>query len=72
MRAGVVVRIKQLCASTELSHRLREMGLGEEQTVKLVSAHANLICQVCNARLAISDRLAAMILVESVQLPQAA
>jgi Fe2+ transport system protein FeoA len=64
VKAGSCVRIKQLAASPEVSHRLREMGFGEEQQVKLLSRHANIICQVCNARLGLSSELAESILVE--------
>jgi ferrous iron transport protein A len=64
VKAGVAVRIKQLCAAPELQNRLRELGLGEEQIVKLITSQANFICQVCNARLAISQQLAQLILVE--------
>ena len=64
VKAGVVVRIKQLCASPELQSRLRELGLGEDQIIKLLTSHTNVICQVCNARLAISEQLAQLILVE--------
>jgi ferrous iron transport protein A len=61
---GVAVRIKQLSAPPEITHRLREMGFCEEQKIKLLSRQTNLICQVCNARLGISARLADKILVE--------
>jgi Fe2+ transport system protein FeoA len=64
VKAGVAVRIKQLCASPELQNRLRELGLGEDQIIKLVTSQTNFICQVCNARLAISEQLAQLILVE--------
>ena len=64
VRAGTCVRIKQLSGAPELSQRLREMGFCEEQKIKLVSRHVNLICQVCNARLGISEKLAEIILVE--------
>lgn len=57
--------IKKLAASPELRTRLREMGFGEQQRIKLVSRHSNIICQVCNARLGISRRLAESILVEA-------
>jgi Fe2+ transport system protein FeoA len=60
----VAVRIKQLSTPPEVAHRLREMGFCEEQKIKLLSRHTNLICQVCNARLGISSRLAEKILVE--------
>ena len=66
VQAGVVVRIKQLCAAPEVQERLREMGLGEDQIIKLVTSNANFICQVCNARFAISRQLAQLILVEPV------
>lgn len=63
VRAGMVVCIKQIAASKETSHRLREMGFCEEQKIKLLSREGNLICQVCNARLGISAELAESILV---------
>ncbi|MGO8837151.1 MAG: FeoA family protein [Limisphaerales bacterium] len=62
--AGTTVCIKELAASPELRDRLRELGLGEEQRVKLLTNEANIICQVCNARLALSEKLARVILVE--------
>lgn len=67
VRAGVAVRIKQLCASPEIQNRLRELGLGEDQIVKLLTSHTNFICQVCNVRLAISEQLARLIMVEPVR-----
>ena len=64
VNAGVAVRIKQLPASPEVTHRLREMGFCEEQKIKLLSRQSSLICQVCHARIGISARLAEQILVE--------
>ena len=64
VKAGVAVRIKQLCASPEVAGRLREIGFGEEQIIKLLTSESNIICLVCNARLAISARLAQVIWVE--------
>lgn len=69
VRAGVAVRIRQLCASPEIQNRLREIGLGEDQVVRLVTNRTNFICQVCNSRLAISEQLARVILVEPVPAP---
>jgi Fe2+ transport system protein FeoA len=66
-RAGAAVRVKQLCASPETVQRLREIGLGEEQIVKLLTCEVNVICLVCNARLALSKHLAEAILVEPVE-----
>jgi Fe2+ transport system protein FeoA len=64
VRAGTAVRVKQLAASPEVSHRLREMGFGEEREVRVVSQAASVICQVCHARLGLSQQLAGAILVE--------
>lgn len=64
--AGTVVCIKQLIAQPDVVDRLREMGLGEQQRVRLVSRHPSLICQVCNARVALSEELAESILVEPI------
>ena len=62
----MAVRSKQLCAAPEVQSRLREIGFCEDQIVKLVTSRNNFICQVCNARLAISEQLARLILVEPV------
>jgi Fe2+ transport system protein FeoA len=64
VKAGVAVRIKQLCAAPELQTRLREIGLVEDQIIKLLTSQTNFICQVCDARLAISAQLAQLIMVE--------
>ena len=66
IKAGTSVRIKQLATSPDMTSRLRELGFYEEQQIKLISRHANLICQVCNARLGISPELAEAILVEPI------
>jgi Fe2+ transport system protein FeoA len=64
VRSGTVVCIKQLAASADVMSRLREMGFCEEQQIKLIRREGNLICQVCNARLGISSKLAESILVQ--------
>jgi Fe2+ transport system protein FeoA len=69
VKAGVAVRIKQLCAAPELQERLRDIGLCEEQIIRLLTSQTNFICQVCNARLAISEQLAQLILVEPLSQP---
>ena len=66
VRAGCVVIIKQLTAAPETNQRLREMGFGEEQRVKVVTLQNNVLCQVCNARLGLSAKLAESILVQQV------
>ena len=72
VKAGTVVCIKALAAAPELRVRLREMGFCEQQRIKLLSRHSNIICQVCNARLGISKQLAETILVEPLSAQQAA
>ncbi len=62
--AGTAVRIKRLEAPTETNNRLRELGFIEEQPIKLLSRYPNVICQVCNTRLALSAQVAASIQVE--------
>jgi len=60
----MVVRIKEISAPPAVTRRLREIGLGEEQVIRLLVRQSNLICLVCNARLALSSQLAQMIVVE--------
>lgn len=68
VQTGVAVRVKQLCAAPEVQTRLREIGFCEDQIIRLITSHSNFICQVCNARLAISEQIARLILVEPVLL----
>lgn len=63
---GTAVRIKRLATPADLTERLREMGICEDQRVKLIIKGNNVICQVCNARLGISAKLAEKILVEPI------
>jgi Fe2+ transport system protein FeoA len=71
VQAGTVVCIKKLLTSPEISDRLRELGFCEEQSIKLLSRESNYICQVCNARLGISEELANSIFVQAVAEPAA-
>jgi Fe2+ transport system protein FeoA len=64
VQAGMAVRIKELSAPPAVTKRLREIGLGEHQVIRLLLRQSNLICLVCNARLALSAQLAQMIIVE--------
>ena len=66
VRAGAVVCIKHLSTTPEVTDRLRELGFCEQQRIRLLTRQSNFICQVCNARLAISKRLADAIMVEPV------
>lgn len=72
VREGTSVRIKQLMAPPEITHRLREMGFCEEQKIKLISQNSSIICQVCNVRLGISSQLAEKILVQPIYPARAA
>ena len=66
VRAGTVVCIKKLSTAPDVTDRLRELGFCEEQRIKLLARDSNIICQVCNARLGISEELADSIFVEAV------
>ena len=68
--AGAAVRIKRLDASPEATNRLRELGFIEGQPIKLLSRSPNLICQVCNTRMALSAKLAEAIQVEPLFSPR--
>jgi Fe2+ transport system protein FeoA len=63
---GSTVCIKALPEGEEVSARLREMGLCEEQHIKLLSRHSHYVCQVCNAKLGLSEQLARSIRVQPV------
>jgi Fe2+ transport system protein FeoA len=67
VKAGIAVRIKQLCAAPQVADRLREIGFCEDQIVRLLTSHTNIICMVCNTRLALSSQIAETILVEPVR-----
>ena len=68
VRVGSSVRIRQLRTDPGTSQRLRELGVGENQVLQLISKSASLIFRVCNARLALSEQIASLILVEPVGL----
>ena len=69
VKVGVAVRVKKLCASHDIQVRLRELGFGEQQIIRLLATQSNCICQVLSARLAISLELARFILVEPLRSP---
>ncbi len=66
---GVTVAIQRLSTAPEVSNRLREMGFCEKQKIKLLARDSNFICQICNARLGISPKLAEAIYVKAVSPP---
>lgn len=65
LKVGAYARIRRLPEGHD--QRLREIGLCEQQVVRLLCHAATLICQVCNSRLAISGQLAHRIIVEPVR-----
>lgn len=65
VQAGSTVCIKHLSTAPELKDRLRELGLCEDQQIKVLACKSTFICQVCNARFGISQKLADSILVEA-------
>ena len=65
VQAGVTVCIQRLSTAPEVKDRLRELGLCEKQKIKLLARQSTFICQVCNARLGISQELADAIWVEA-------
>jgi ferrous iron transport protein A len=58
-----------LCASAEICQRLREIGFGEDRVIMRLANQTSIICQVCNARLALSTMLAELIWVEPIESP---
>ncbi len=64
IKAGQMARIHELCGSPEVACRLREIGMCEGQWVCLIACSTNIICQVCNARVALNAKLAEAIMVE--------
>lgn len=69
VQAGTTVSIKHLAAAPEITSRLRELGFCEQQKIKVLARESSFICQVCNARLGISPKLAEVILVEALPAP---
>ena len=71
VQAGTTVCIKHLSTAPEMRDRLRELGLCEDQQIKVLACKSTFICQVCNARFGISEKLADAILVETLPASEA-
>ena len=69
VKTGSIVSIKRLTTTPDVTNRLREMGFYEDQRIKVLSRQSSFICQVCNARLGISRKLADSILVSATPAP---
>lgn len=65
--AGSVGKVCELKAEANLSARLREMGFCESSVIEKVSGQHTLLCTVCNARIALSERVAEHIIVEVIR-----
>lgn len=65
IREGTTVCVRQLSTTPELTDRLRELGVFEDQRIKVVARESSFICQVCNARLGLSPEVAEAIWVEA-------
>lgn len=61
--AGIVGQIQALGGNSDLSQRLRELGLGETAFIKKMGGSGPYLCQVNGTRLAIAREAAAFILV---------
>ena len=64
VQPGTMVRVKRLLASADTAVRLREMGFCEQQRIRMLARNSQVICQVSNTRLGLSEKLAQSILVE--------
>ncbi|MDR2676076.1 MAG: ferrous iron transport protein A [Opitutaceae bacterium] len=64
---GAAGRVCELSGHAEFCQRLREMGVCESVVIEKISGRGTLLCQLCNARIALSDRAARHIVVEIMQ-----
>ncbi|GMU20294.1 MAG: hypothetical protein AMXMBFR13_03910 [Phycisphaerae bacterium] len=70
-RAGDEVRIHAVRADQGQTQRLRELGVLEGRTLRIITNSDPLICEVGNCRFGVCRRLARCILVESAKSPLA-
>lgn len=64
IRAGRMVRVREITTEPATCLRLQEMGFCENAEICKLSDGSPMICRVCGVRVALSRRLAASILVE--------
>jgi ferrous iron transport protein A len=65
--AGMPGRVAALSGQADLCQRLREMGFCESALIQRIAGKHMLICQLCGARVALSNRAARNILVEPIR-----
>jgi len=64
---GATGRVCELNGESTVCARLREMGFCESAVIARVSGERTLLCQLCNTRIALSDRAAQHIMVELIR-----
>ena len=64
---GATGRVCELSGESTVCARLREMGFCESAVIARVSGEKTLLCQLCNTRIALSDRAAQHIMVELIR-----
>jgi ferrous iron transport protein A len=64
---GASGRVCELSGEANVCARLREMGFCESAVIAKVSGEKTLLCQLCNTRIALSDRAAQHIVVELIR-----
>src|ERR1043166_3210187 len=64
---GATGRVCELNGKAEVCQRLRELGFCESAVIEKVSGQRTLLCQICNTRIALSDRAAEHVIVELIR-----
>jgi ferrous iron transport protein A len=64
---GASGRVFDLEGEPAVCSRLREIGFCESAVIQRIGGEKTLLCQVCNTRIALSDRAAKHILVELIR-----
>ena len=64
---GAAGRVCELAGQPELCQRLREIGFCESAVIEKIAGEKTLICQLCQTRIALSDRAAQHIVVELIR-----
>lgn len=64
---GTAGRVCELAGQPELCQRLREIGFCESAVIEKISGQKTLICQLCQTRIALSERAAQHIVVELIR-----
>jgi Fe2+ transport system protein FeoA len=68
-RGGDEVRVRALRGTNGHTQRLRELGLMEGRTLRVIANNDPLICQIGESRFGVCRRLARCVVVESADTP---